>query len=437
MTIVVFLLTSVRYHITHISYHRGCRDSASVTGKQIHTKQVRVTEDCEKLTSREQLPYNDVMFEDSASCGVSNRDIVIGVLASPTPRSTKARQVIRDTWMRFPTNGKSVIVRFLLGVENTTGQPPAALKMEAKLHKDIVFLDAVEAYSNLVQKVHMFFRWAAVNCPGITHVFKTDDDSFVRLDLLGTMIDALPSERLYFGSFLRNMPARKKDKKTNKYTHQPLAGNEQNFAEWPVYASGAGYIVSFDVVILLGFPVLPRWHQTAEDRAVGVALFGYNITYISSNRFFRPWGTCDSKAVMLHYQRDTGLMQRRFERATRGADICGEGWAHNVNCTMVDQGKTGTLRCPQKNMTISRVIYADVGQHKLSMGYDGPCSEGPSALAPESECVYKGTPTMVSVIAEICLGKHECYFKNDLKRLKVTDPCPGRFKRILTAVECV
>ena len=156
-------------------------------------------------------------------------------------------------------------------------------------------------------------------------------------------------------------------------------------------------MLSGDVVAVLARPPLPLWHQTAEDRAVGVALFGYNVSYIPAGNDLRPWGTCHPDAVLLHYQRDPGLLRRRYHRAVVGTNICGEGWKPEQICAMVDQGKTETLKCEQNGHVINKVLYADLGQHRLATGYTGPCSEGPSALATEPQCAYSAKPTLQSV----------------------------------------
>ena len=195
-------------------------------------------------------------------------------------------------------------------------------------------------------------------------------------------------------------------------------------------------MVSGDVAAIIARPPLPRWHQTAEDRAIGVALFGYNVSYLSAGHDLRPWGTCHPDAVLLHYQRDPGLLRRRYDRAVAGTNICGEGWQPSQVCAMIDQAKTETLECSERGHQISRILYADLGRHRLAMGYTGPCSEGPSALTTEPTCSYSGTPTVMSVLEKACVGSAQCIVHHDLHALGLRDPCPGQFKRILVVIEC-
>ena len=63
------------------------------------------------------------------------------------------------------------------------------------------------------------------NCKGTPMILKTDDDSFVRVDKLLEFVKAeLPHERLYYGSFLKKMPARIRNKTTKMLTNNPLPG---------------------------------------------------------------------------------------------------------------------------------------------------------------------------------------------------------------------
>ena len=244
------------------------------------------------------------------------------------------------------------------------------------------------------------------------------------------------SDRVYMGVFLKNMPARVRDKETKRMTQIPLPGNVQNMESWPWYASGGGYLMSGDLISALAYPPLPRLEQTAEDRGVGIALFGFNISYISATGKFKPWGDCDRDALLMHYQRDPGLLERRFARAKAGANICGAGWAKHQRCALTEQNKHVALDCGNGDAVIRSVMYADLGKHALATGYTGPCSEGPDALVPEPKCVYNGTPTIKEILERECVGKNKCNVKNDIKKLGVQDPCPGQFKRILAAVEC-
>ena len=143
----------------------------------------------------------------SAECGIQNDlTLFIAVLAAPTGRSRRSRQVLRDTWFKL-ADPRRVAIRFFLALDEH-GNPPADVTEEADTKQDIVFVDTRDAYKNLFRKVNLIFKWICDKCPHVVHILKTDDDSFVRVDKLLDMLGALPKKQLYYGSFLRRMPAR-------------------------------------------------------------------------------------------------------------------------------------------------------------------------------------------------------------------------------------
>eukprot|EP00039_Didymoeca_costata_P007888 m.104884 g.104884 ORF g.104884 m.104884 type:complete len:482 (+) comp13862_c1_seq2:283-1728(+) len=382
-------------------------------------------------------------FKFSASCNTHREPaVVIVVLTAPTARGKRLRQLARDTWFNLiprSTPEESVIIRFFLALDNE-GKVPEDLHEESAMFNDMAFVNTTESYRNLFRKVNLMFKWVSDFCTGHPFVFKTDDDSFLRVDLLLSRIQDLPKERLYYGSFLRRMPARKKNHTTKLLTNNPLPGNAQNLPEWPWYASGAGYMLSFDVARAIAYPPLPIWIQTAEDRGIGMQLFGFNITYMSDRGSIRPWGHCSADALLLHYQRDAGLLRRRYERARAGNNICGEGWKEDDLCYLVEQHETVRMKCA-RSQKISTIVFAGLGKHWVGTGYKGPCEEGPSALQNNPSCFYNETPSIKSIVEAKCLGKNSCELVNDLRKtsdsyLPIKDPCKGQFKRMLVAAKC-
>jgi hypothetical protein len=125
----------------------------------------------------------------------SGSDLVVGILASPSARSTTSRQTIRDTWARFPTPKHTVTLRFLLAL-NERGNVPDHLQAESDAKGDLIFLHTLDKYENLSRKVQLFFKWVVDACPSAIHILKTDDDSFVRLDELAKELERQPTEQV-------------------------------------------------------------------------------------------------------------------------------------------------------------------------------------------------------------------------------------------------
>lgn len=205
-------------------------------------------------------------------CGEADADLIIGVLGSPSERSMIARQTIRETWMTLPTGGANIVYRFILAM-NEDGVPPENIVKEAKDKGDIVFVPTLDQYKNLQKKVQLYFRWAVDTCIGSPLILKTDDDVFINPKIIGEKALLMPRQRLYWGKFMMGMPAKDNKKKR-------LHDNYQNMATFPYYASGAGYVLSYDVARAVAYPKLsPLFHED-EDRSVGFALFAFNVTQV-------------------------------------------------------------------------------------------------------------------------------------------------------------
>jgi hypothetical protein len=92
--------------------------------------------------------------------------LLIGVLASAHPHSKARRDGIRKGWGTLvPVDldkRRRVATIFLLAKSREAEM--ATLRKEAAEHQDIIFLDTVEEYKNLAEKVRLFFKWSVDAC---------------------------------------------------------------------------------------------------------------------------------------------------------------------------------------------------------------------------------------------------------------------------------
>lgn len=355
----------------------------------------------------------------SANC-TDDSFLVIGALAAPTPRSLQARNTLRKTWFNFPNLKKTVTIRFLLAM-NEHKKVPENLIEEADTNGDMIFLPTMEHYDNLAEKVRQFFLWSADNCAGMTYVLKTDDDSFVDVPKMIARLEGLPRNKVFFGFPMGGMPARENG--------QPKSDNVWNLPEWPPYMSGAGYVLSADLIELLAYPRVPMQLVKAEDVSTGLRLMPYEHQTISAERDFAPWGHCQDESILIHYQRDEALLHRRFDRAVKGQSICGKRFDDsNIICLTEDQTKTVRIKCPGSllgSSTIKKILFASFGVPS------GQCSEGWDGLVPGTCHVANST----KLVEAECLGKSECAIVGDVSFFKV-DPCGGEYKFLRIVAQC-
>lgn len=211
---------------------------------------------------------------------------------------------------------------------------------------------------------------------------------------------------------------------------RPLPDNYQALSQWPHYASGAGYVLSRDVARAVGeSPLAPQFFED-EDRAVGIALFGFNITYLDDETSFRPWGHCIPEAILLHYQRMPELLERRWRRAVAGQNICGVPFTKSEVCTKARQGHNATWEC-RHGKKITAILGATYGR-VYSSGTEGSCGEGVEGLEPLTWC---HAPNSIEIMKRECLGKVSCSVAAE-NRVFGVDPCKGETKHLLAAVRC-
>lgn len=130
--------------------------------------------------------------------------LVMGVATGPSNR--KRRDAIRQTWMRWPSVGRSVVVCFAVGRRQVPKSLLVQLDAEASLHRDLLFLPVSDGCVSMVSIGKAYAYWSAASrltrgAPVMPFIAKADDDSFVNLPLLEQMLSKLHCvERLYLGA---------------------------------------------------------------------------------------------------------------------------------------------------------------------------------------------------------------------------------------------
>ncbi|NWW97252.1 B3GT4 galactosyltransferase, partial [Rhynochetos jubatus] len=81
-----------------------------------------------------------------------------------------------------------------------TATERAALRAEARRHRDLLQGPFADTYANLTRKTLLLLRWTLARCPAVPFLLKADDDVFVNLPALTNYLAALPDpQRLYLG----------------------------------------------------------------------------------------------------------------------------------------------------------------------------------------------------------------------------------------------
>lgn len=118
------------------------------------------------------------------------------------------RRWIRETFMTYPNVGKTMDVKFIVGMlQSNLNKIPHGLEEqvrgESRQNGDMVLLETVPERKSPCLKTMAWYRWATTNYPKAVFIAKTDDDAFVAtIKLESNMRRFAGNPLLYVGSTL-------------------------------------------------------------------------------------------------------------------------------------------------------------------------------------------------------------------------------------------
>lgn len=291
---------------------------------------------------------------------------------------------------------------------NETGVP-LPYREEAALHRDMLFVRTREPHpapnrpGNLAEKVRLAFAWIVQSCSSMKYTLKTNEDAFVRLDLLPEFCSKLPSMGLVFGRL-----AGAGSKTMQKLRAGPTVLPNDTLEHPPKlpYPNGCGYIVSVDIAWAIAAPAARIPPEISEDRFLGIALHYVEVSSpIRAQGEIQPLAKCVPEVLVLHYQRHPALMRRRYERALKSQDVCGEGFRPTEICVRSHGRGKAEVRCPEgtKIAAVRAASFAAVDKRE---GPNFPwCLEGPSGVVDHSTCRSNRSR---AVAERSCVGQTSC-----------------------------
>mmetsp|Transcript_46406 Transcript_46406/g.118477 ORF Transcript_46406/g.118477 Transcript_46406/m.118477 type:complete len:287 (+) Transcript_46406:128-988(+) len=241
----------------------------------------------------------------------------LSICISSAPGNVDRRRALRTSWLGYLTSADSILppdlrscveYYFVLGKES---EPE--LRDEAKTSGDLLFIDAPEGYGNLWRKTLEFLRWAdqraeATRAPGERFFMHADDDSFVRLDKLLPLMQTWPCSRWYWGYIWDPASTRNTAPIRNQANKSFMPEEQYPFDFYPPFASGCGFVLSWDLVQALLAQPLPDYRLL--DPPFGIHLTGKErccmpepVTPVHDPlvRPYRPWPIYRDDTIIQHY----------------------------------------------------------------------------------------------------------------------------------------
>ena len=242
--------------------------------------------------------------------------LFVMILSSVDGRSR--RDAIRSTWMlKYFLLQPKVIVKFLIGTLSLSSEQLQALTEENNEFEDLLLLkDLKESFNNLTRKVLTGFIHINQSY-SYYYLFKGDDDTFIRLDiLLNELSERVSHSKYYWGFF----DGRSKPKKLGKYKE----------TEWFVcdlyvpYALGGGYVLSGDLVSRITVNADGLKHYNSEDISVGLWLSGFDIERKHDVRFDTEYKSrgCQNVYLVSHKQSEQDMREKYKNIQTNNGKQC-------------------------------------------------------------------------------------------------------------------
>lgn len=147
------------------------------------------------LSPGEYLHVNLSLTSNTAVCRADDR-LIIYILS--TVINFQRRKVVRSTWAS-PLPGTCFV--FILGKSpNIPAQ--TLIQKEKDQHRDIVQIDHVESYANVIYKEVGALQWSFHFYPSIPYLFKTDDDLIIDSILVSELAQVLTTNRINTTSYI-------------------------------------------------------------------------------------------------------------------------------------------------------------------------------------------------------------------------------------------
>ncbi|XP_069466193.1 beta-1,3-galactosyltransferase 6 [Ambystoma mexicanum] len=266
----------------------------------------------------------------------------LAVVIASGPKYAERRGVIRSTWLS-PSSAPGppdVWRRFAVGTAGLPADDQRRLEEEQARHGDLLLLPELrDSYENLTAKVLQVYAWLDKHLD-FKFIFKADDDTFARLDVMLQELRAREPHRLYWGFFSGRGRVK--------------AGGRWKESTWVLcdyylpYALGGGYVLSRDLVryLALSSDYLGQWQS--EDVSLGAWLGPLDVQRVHDPRFDTEYKSrgCSNQYLVTHKQSLEDMMEKHRSLAQDGR-LCKEEVRHRLSY-VYDWGVPPSQCCQRK-----------------------------------------------------------------------------------------
>ena len=235
------------------------------------------------------------------------------LLIDSSPRATELRNAIRATWLNGHAKQDKYVFKFIIGTASLKPVDAQKLACENQQYGDLLLLpninDPVKSQDwSPSEKVLGAFVWSLENVK-FAYILKTNDATFVVLDPIVKELELRekepPTSDLLWGFFAGGVQATKEGR---------LA--ERNWflcTHYLPFPQGGGYLISHNLVTMLGTLSEDLQHYTHDDIALGVWLSPFDgIDKKHDVRFNTGYSSrgCNNAYLVISRESPHSMLQR-------------------------------------------------------------------------------------------------------------------------------
>lgn len=255
------------------------------------------------------------------------------LLIDSSPRATELRNAIRETWLNGHEKQDKYVFKFIIGTASLKPGDAQKLACENQHYGDLLLLptinDPIKSQDwSPSEKVLEAFVWALENV-NFAYIFKTNDATFVVLDPIVKELELRekepPRSDLLWGFFAGGMQATKEGRLAEK--------NWFLCTHYLPFPQGGGYLISHNLVIMLGALRDDLQHYTHDDIALGVWLSPFDgINKRHDVRFNTGYSSrgCNNAYLVISRESPHSMLQR-YSYFQRTGLVCEEEFSSRLS----------------------------------------------------------------------------------------------------------
>ena len=213
---------------------------------------------------------SDPIYPDGAA-------VAIGIVSALKNRGR--RDAIRRTWLRLPELSSPAFptgtfeYAFFLGLDED-GEIPIEVVEEMNEFHDIVIVNRVDSYKNMIYKVVSIFLWGSRSC-GASYILRSNDDVYLSLaSIFSYLLKEVPVN-MYVGHFLTDILVLRPEDETSPTFEKSSQISYSTYPSdvYPPFAQGNAYILSRDLSDVVTSLIDSPWRRLfADDLLVGLMM---------------------------------------------------------------------------------------------------------------------------------------------------------------------